>query len=451
MDFENHDPNDVFKSFKVSGRWHMDIGTINVVIAGGIDYPFPPLIPVHQNFPRKRVDDITNTIATEMKKIPRDKVAGKSIAITVGSRGITAIVEIVQTLVRELKNLGGKPFIVPAMGSHGGATAAGQLNILAGYGITEDSIGAPVRSSMEVVEVSQLEDGTPIYTDRLAYEADAIIIANKIKPHADFKGSYESGLAKMLSIGLAKHKGAVALHRHGFAQFHDLLPKVANVLLNRLPILFGLAILENAFDDLMHLEIIQPEDILSREKELLKIAKEALGRLLFPSIDLLIIDEIGKDISGEGMDPNVTGRPGSGLPGFDAPDIQKIVVLDVTPKSHGNGVGIGLADVSTRTCIEKIDLGAVYTNAITATILDPAKLPIIMNSDRDALAIALKTCNRITPETARIVRIKNTLELHQILVSPAMLTTVEANANLSIAGEEAQMRFDHSGRLLSCP
>lgn len=428
----------------------MEISTFNVVVEGGMEYPFPSLIPINQSFSRERIENISNTIASEMKKIPKDIISGKTIAITVGSRGITGMVSIIRALVQELKACDGEPFIVPAMGSHGGATDEGQIKILASYGITEDSIGAPIRSSMEVVEVSQLDDGTPLYTDRLAYEADAIIIANKIKPHADFKANYESGLVKMLSIGLAKHKGAVTLHRHGFDQFHDILPRVAEVLLDRLPVLFGLAILENAFDELMSLEIIPTEKILSREKELLKISKQSIGRLLFPEIDLLIIDEIGKNISGEGMDPNVTGRPGSGLPGFNAPEIQKIVVLDITPQSHGNGVGIGLADISTRNCIEKIDLGAVYTNAITATILNPAKLPIIMNSDRDALAVALKTCNRITPETARIVRIKNTLELHRIWVSPVMLDELEKNENIEIAGKETPLEFDSSGRIFPC-
>jgi hypothetical protein len=428
----------------------MEFSTVNVVIEGGMEYPFPPLIPIDQSFSRNRIDEISNTIASEMKKIPMDSINGKSIAITVGSRGITGIVNIIGALVQELKARGGEPFIVPAMGSHGGATAEGQIKILASYGITEGSIGAPIRSSMEVVEAGQLEDGTALYTDRLAFEADAIVIANKIKPHADFKGSYESGLVKMLSIGLAKHKGAVAIHRHGFDQFHDVLPRAAEVLLARLPILFGLAILENAFDELMSLEIIPTEKVMSREKKLLEISKQSIGRLLFPKIDLLIIDEIGKNISGEGMDPNVTGRPGSGLPGFNAPKIQKIVVLDITSQSHGNGVGIGLADISTRSCIEKIDLGAVYTNAITATILDPAKLPIILNSDRDAVSVALKTCNRITPETARVVRIKNTLELHRIWVSPAMLDEVDNDENITIAGEESPMAFDSSGRILSC-
>ena len=426
----------------------MDIGTINVNIEGGADYPFPPLIPVDQHFGRERVKDIKAAIAEELEQVPPSAIAGKSIAITVGSRGITGIVDIIRALVSELKARGGHPFIVPAMGSHGGATADGQIKVLAGYGITEESTGAAIRSSMEVVEIGRLEDGTPLFIDRIASEADAIIIANKIKPHADFKGNYESGLVKMLCIGLGKHTGAVTLHRHGFDRFHEVLPRAAKVLLDRLPILFGLAILENAFDDLMRLEIVLPDRILSREKELLELAKASIGRLLLPRIDVLIIDEIGKNISGEGMDPNVTGRPGSGLPGFSAPQIQKIVVLDVTPESHGNGVGIGLADVSTRRCVEKIDFGAMYTNAITATILEPARLPLIMNSDQEAIAVALKTCNRMTPKTARIVRIKNTLELHRIWISPALLESVENHENLSVAGSKTALSFDASGYLL---
>ncbi len=425
----------------------MDLGPINVNIEGGMEYPFPPLIPVHQHFPRVRLGAIDSHIAGELAKIPKAHVAGKSIAITVGSRGIAELVDIIRALVAELKAMGGHPFIVPSMGSHGGATADGQVAVLAGYGVTEASVGASIRSSMEVVKVAELEDGTPLYTDRLAYEADAIVIANKVKPHADFKARYESGLVKMLAIGLAKHKGAVALHNHGFERFKDILPNAATRLLENLPILFGVAILENAFDDLMDIELIPTDQIMTREKELLEIAKSSIGKLKFDDIDVLIVDEIGKNISGEGMDPNVTGRPGSGLPGFDAPNIQKIVALDVTPQSHGNGVGIGSADFSTRRCVEKIDLGAVYTNAITATIVNPAKLPMVLNSDHDALVVAARTCNLTTPQNIKIVRIKNTLEVHEVRVSPALLREVEENEALSIAGEAAAMVFDKNGRL----
>lgn len=426
----------------------MDLGPINVKIEGGLDYPFPPLTPVDQHFPRPRLEDIDGRLRSELAKIPNQDLAGKSVAITVGSRGIAGIVEITSGLVAGLKSKGALPFIVPAMGSHGGATAEGQLAVLAGYGITEDTIGAEIRSSMDVVEVARLPDGTPLYTDRHAAEADAIVVMNKVKPHADFKARYESGLVKMLSIGLAKHKGAVALHSHGFARFQDVLPQAAERLLEHLPVVFGLAILENAFDDLMDLEVIPAGQIMSREKALLDIAKASIGRLQFPEIDVLIVDEIGKNISGEGMDPNVTGRPGSGLSGFDAPNIQKIVALDVTPQSHGNGVGIGSADISTRRCVEGIDLGAMYTNAITATILAPAKLPMVLETDRDAIAVALKTCNLVTPRTAKIVRIRNTLEIHRLWVSAALLDHVHASQNLSIAGPASEVAFDPAGRLL---
>ncbi len=425
----------------------MDLGPINVNIEGGMSYPLPPLIPVDQHFELKRLHDIEAAVIAQLDRIPDTQVIGKSIAVTVGSRGIMGLVEITRALVAGLRTKGAAPFIVPSMGSHGGATAEGQVAVLKGYGITEESTGAEIRSSMEVVQIDRLDDGTPLYIDRIASEADGIVIANKIKPHADFKGGFESGLVKMLCIGLGKHKGAVALHNHGFARFHDILPKAGARLLERLPVLFGLAILENAFDDLMDLEIIPPAEILTREKELLEIAKASIGRLNFTDIDVLIVDEIGKNISGEGMDPNVTGRPGSGLPGFDAPNIQKIVALDVTPQSHGNGVGIGSADLSTRQCVEKIDLGAVYTNAITATILNPAKLPMVLNSDHDAIVVALKTCNLITPETARIVRIKNTLEIQRVWISPALLSHVEASERLSVAGAGRPMEFDATGRL----
>jgi hypothetical protein len=425
----------------------MEIGDIDVNVEGGLDCTLPPLIPIDQHFERKRVHEIQATVDAQLAAVPDHDIEGKSIAITVGSRGIANLPEILCALLAALQSKGGKPFVVPAMGSHGGATVAGQIEVLAGYGITEERLGVPIRASMDVVKVCELEDGTPLYIDRIASEADSIVIANKIKPHADFKADYESGLVKMLCVGLGKHAGAMALHHHGFARFPEILPRAATRLLDELPVLFGLAILENAFDELMQIEVVPRDRILAREKELLEIAKRSIGRLPFAAIDLLIVDEIGKNISGEGMDPNVTGRPGSRLPGFQAPDIQKVVVLDVTPQSHGNGVGIGIADLTTRACVEKIDLGAMYTNAITATILDPAKLPVILNTDRDAICVALKTCVGTTPRTAKIVRIHNTLELHRIWVSPSLLDEVDSNRNLTIAGPEAPLEFEHSGRL----
>ena len=428
----------------------MQLENTEITLDGGLNYQFPRMVAVEQHFPRKCVENIEHIIDEEMAKVAGPALSGKKIAITAGSREIAGIVEILRALGSQLRGWGAQPFIVPAMGSHGGATAAGQIQILKGLGITEESVGMTIHSSMETVEVARFEDGTPLYCDRLAYEADGMVICNKIKPHADFKGDYESGLVKMLTIGLAKHTGATTLHVHGFDRFHEVLPRAARMMLSKLPILFGVAIIENAYHELMSVEIIEPEQILQKEKELLKIAKSNIARLLLPSIDLLIVDEIGKNISGEGMDPNVTGRPGSGLTeGFEAPEIQKIVILDVTDVSHGNGVGIGMADITTLPCVNKIDFNAMYTNAVTATILEPAKIPLVMNNDKEALALALRTCNRTTPPKARVVRIKNTMELSNILVSEACLPAVGTNPALSVSGRPQSLKFDGAGNLIS--
>ncbi len=310
-------------------------------------------------------------------------------------------------------------------------------------------MGVDILSSMETVQIGTLEDGIPVYCDKIAFESDGIVVVNKIKPHADFKGDYESGLVKMMSIGLGKHQGATALHQQGFDSFHELLPRVGKCFVDNAPILFGIAILENAYDNPMIIEAIPSEDILSREKELLRIAKDNIARIKLDSVDVLIIDEIGKNISGEGMDPNVTGRPGSYLnEGFEAPPIQKIVVLDITEESHGNGAGIGMCDISTVGCVEKIDLGVMYTNSITATILGPAKLPLIMNNDKEAIAIAMKTCVRTDLQNMKIVRIKNTLELDSIEVSEACIEEIESKEDLIIESEPFEMKFDEAGGLL---
>lgn len=428
----------------------MRLEQTKITLEGGLNFDFPRMFEVEQHFPRRCVTDIEGTIQEEIKKLEGTDFSGKQIAITAGSREIAGLSEILRSIGNQLKSWGAQPFIIPAMGSHGGATASGQEQILLSLGIDEKTLGMPIRSSMETIEVARLEDGTPLYCDRLAFEADGIVICNKIKPHADFKGAYESGLVKMLTIGLAKHKGATALHVHGFDRFHAVLPSAAGILMDKLNIVFGVAIIENPFHELMTVEVIRPDAILSREKKLLIEAKQNIARILLAEIDLLIIDEIGKNISGEGMDPNVTGRPGSGLrEGFEAPAIQKIVVLDITDVSHGNGVGLGMADITTLPCVNKIDFNAMYTNAVTATILDPAKIPLVTNNDREALALALRICNRVTLETARVVHIKNTMNLNHILVSEAYLPEIEANESLTIKGSARSLEFDSSGHLLT--
>lgn len=429
----------------------MDFGKINVKIEGGFDnIKIPKMIRIKQKFNDDRIEDIESKIKEEIKNnICLSNLEGKKIAITAGSRGIKEIDKITLCVIKELKAAGAKPFIVPAMGSHGGATAEGQREFLTNYNITEEAMGVQIISSMETVLIDTLEDGIPVYCDKNAYESDGIVVINKIKPHADFKGDYESGLVKMMAIGLGKHKGATYLHKQGFDTFHELLPRVGKSFINHAPILFGLAIVENAYDNPLIIEVIQPEDILDREKELLRIAKDNIARIKLDEIDVLIIDEIGKNISGEGMDPNVTGRPGSYLnEGFEAPSIQKIVVLDITEESHGNGAGIGMSDISTVKCISKIDLGAMYTNSITATILGPAKLPVIMNNDKEAIMIAIKTCNRIDFENVKIVRIKNTLELDEIEVSETYYDAVKERRDMEMISEPYELKFDEKQFLI---
>lgn len=429
----------------------MDFGQINIKVEGGFDdIKIPEMIKIRQKFNNDMIQDIESKIKEEIRnKIDLSNLKGKRIAITAGSRGTKEIDKITLYVIKELIAAGAKPFIVPSMGSHAGATAEGQKEFLANYNITEETMGVRIISSMETVLIDTLEDGIPVYCDKNAYESDGIVVINKIKPHADFKGDYESGLVKMMAIGLGKHKGATYLHKQGFDTFHELLPRIAKSFINNAPILFGLAIVENAYDNPLIIEVIKPEDILDREKELLKIAKDNIARIKLDEIDVLIIDEIGKNISGEGMDPNVTGRPGSYLnAGFEAPSIQKIVVLAITEESHGNGVGIGMSDITTVNCISKIDLGAMYTNAITATILGPAKLPVIMNNDKEAIIIAIKTCNKIEPENAKIVRIKNTLELDEIEVSVAYYDNIKERKDLEIISKPYEMKFDDRLKLL---
>ncbi|MFT5875410.1 MAG: hypothetical protein ACI8WT_004403 [Clostridium sp.] len=429
----------------------MDFGKINVMIEGGFnDIKIPKMIKIKQKFHDEAIENIESKTKVEIRnKIYLSNLKGKKIAITAGSRGIKKIDIILLCVIDELKAVGAEPFIVPSMGSHGGATAEGQKEFLANYNITEESMGVKIISSMETVLIDTLEDGIPVYCDKNAYESDGIIVINKIKPHADFKGDYESGLVKMMAIGLGKHKGATNLHKQGFETFHELLPRVGESFINNAPILFGIAIVENAYDNPLIIEAIGRKDMMRREKELLKIAKDNTARIKLDEIDVLIIDEIGKNISGEGMDPNVTGRPGSYLnEGFEAPLIRKIVVLDITKESHGNGAGIGMCDISTVGCVSKIDLGTMYTNSITATILGPSKLPTIMNNDKEAIIIAIKTCTRIEFENVKIVRIKNTLELDEIEVSEVYYDSIKDCIDLKIISEPYELKFDNKLKLL---
>ncbi|HHY33542.1 MAG TPA: DUF2088 domain-containing protein [Firmicutes bacterium] len=389
----------------------------------GVDVPLPRGLWVRQPLERGKITDIRSVLSEKMARsgVEARIRKGGRVAIAVGSRGLAGLPEIVASVAEAVRARGARPFIVPAMGSHGGATAEGQRQVLADYGISERTLGIEVRASMDVVEVGRLTSGVPVYFGREAYEADGVIVINRVKPHTCFRGPIESGLAKILTIGLGKHVGATSLHAAGFSRFPELIPEAARLILARTRVLFGVATVENATGEVALIEVVPAEDILRREPELLQIARRKMGRFLFDSCDVLVVDEIGKDISGDGMDPNVTGRYSeptmAGVGGFQA---QRIVVLGLTAEAHGNASGIGVADITTQDVLDRIDFVQMYTNAVTSRVLASARLPIVVPTARDAVALALLTVTGVRPEQARVVRIRNTLELERIWVSESM-------------------------------
>jgi hypothetical protein len=372
------------------------------------------------------------------------------VAVGAGSRGIANIGTIVGATVAWLRNLGARPFVFPAMGSHGGGTSEGQLSVLEHYGITETTMGCPVRATMDVVQVGEAL-GLPVWLDRLAAEADWIGLVNRVKPHTDFKGSIESGLFKMMTIGLGKHKGAIQYHRanihHGY---ETVITSVGREMLNKARIAFGVAIVENGYDETGHIEAFNAENLEAGERRLLKDAREWMARLPFSPIDVLIVEEIGKNISGAGMDTNVIGRPSNPHEPFPAdPKILWITALDLTEESYGNATGIGNADFTTRRLVDKIDMKPTLINCITACAPNGAKVPATYDTDRDAIETALSCIGLTPPEKARVIRIKNTLMLGEIEVSEAFALDLAKRPDLKTLSDAVTLPFDVAGRLTS--
>jgi hypothetical protein len=396
-------------------------------------------------FDRPRVADIEATVARQIKRSQFG--SRKNIAIAVGSRGIANIACIVKRTVRLLHEFGLNPFLIPAMGSHGGATPEGQAQVLASYGITEHAMGCPVRSSMEVVTLPS--DGLPhaLYMDRHAFEADGILLVNRIKPHTDFHGRYESGLVKMSVIGLGKERQAVAMHHFGVRGLRDLVPQAAARILDSGKIVGGFGIVENAYDETAQIEFVPANQILAREPALLDDARKNMPRLPVDESDVLIVDELGKNISGSGMDTNIIGRiyiPGE--PNPSTPRIRSIIVDDLTGESHGNATGLGLADVITRRFYNKIDFEVTYRNIITSSFLERGKTPVVAETARDAYNIALRSCGRIPPDTERVIRIRNTLHLSELYVSSAIAAQLSQSPEISVS-DKASETFTSAGEL----
>jgi hypothetical protein len=426
----------------------LNIDNIRPTFANSKPYPFPKLVPVLQRFPEDVVEDVEQETLSQLAGLPSLELRGKRIAITAGSRGIYGQVAAIKTLVSHLKSKGADPFVVPAMGSHGGATAEGQLAVLESLGITESSVGAPIHSSMEVVEIGRLDENTPVCCDKNAFESDGIVVCNRIKAHTAFAADYESGLLKMMLIGLGKHLGTTAAHKLGFSRFHEVVPAAAQAMLESAPVLFGLGIVENAYNGVAKIEVIPKERIFEREKALLEYSKQLMGKLLVSEIDVLIVDAIGKDISGGGMDSNVTGRSASGVKRDYTPNIGQIVVRDLTKATKGNGIGIGLADITTRRAAEKMNLGITYTNALTARTPITTRVPLIAETDREAIEIACRMAVADENDQIRIVQIANTKQINRIWLSAAYLPEIEQRGDLVIDGEAQSIEFDESGNQL---
>ncbi|GCE08796.1 lactate racemase domain-containing protein [Dictyobacter aurantiacus] len=401
--------------------------------------PLPPLQLLRQRFPRPRVEDVAGAVveAIESRNLREQIRPGARIAITAGSRGIADLALVVRTVAETLKQYGAEPFIVPAMGSHGGATPEGQREIVESLGVTEEYCGAPIISSLDVDLLGTLPNGLPVHIDRAANAADGIIVLNRVKPHTDFTAPIESGLSKMLAIGLGKHKGALTLHSWGLDGLCVQLPEVARFSVAHAAILCGLAIVENAYDEVAEIACIPPEGIGTEpERLLLDRARALMPRLPWDELDVLVVDEIGKNISGAGMDPNITGRMRWGPQKRTAVEATAIAVLRLTEASHGNAIGLGMADFTTARLYEQLDSQSFYINSLTAGViaLNSTKLPPIMESEREAVAAAIRSCGRPDLTQVRLARIKNTLSLEYLLASPASLEHLRSDCDIELLG-----------------
>jgi hypothetical protein len=400
------------------------------------------LIKIRQTFDRTHIPDeqIERVVKQQFHDSGVVIPQASRLAIAVGSRGITNLPRIVRAVAQCVQEQGGKPFLVPAMGSHGGATAEGQRQILESYGITEQAMDAPIHASMEVVELPS--DGLPnkVYMDKLAYEADGTIVINRVKVHTAFHGDIESGLLKMCVIGLGKHKGALELHSYGAQGLRELISPTARQILVHGNILLGFAIAENAYEETAMIKAVLPEDFEREEKTMLQWVKQHMPRLPVDQLDVLIVEEFGKHISGTGMDVNIIGRLKIATePEPDTPKITSIILLDLSNKSHGNANGMGLADVITRRFFKKIDFQATYENILTTGFLERGKMPLIAETEEQALEYALKPCGIADPAQARIIRIKNTLTLDELWVSQKVLEELRSQEHIEVTDESMDL------------
>ena len=426
-----------------------DDGTVSRLLK---DVRLPRMFHAAQRFADTHIkrEEIEAAIFHEIRRSGMDMRVkpGMRVAITAGSRGIRNVDEITRSIAAFVKSRGAIPFIVPAMGSHGGATAEGQTELLAGYGITPDAMGCEILSSMETELLGYSDLGKPVYMDKNAYEADGVILSCRLKPHNAFRGPVESGPCKMMTVGLGKQKGAEQVHADGMDIIAKNIPSMARVTLGTGKILFALPCLENAYDQTMMFEAIAPQDILRREEELLKIAFANMPSILVGAGDVLIVDCVGKNFSGTGVDPNITGT-------FSTPyasggvEVQRTCFLNLSEESHGNSLGVGLASAITRRIFDRIDADAMYTNCITSTVIRSAMIPCVLSTDKEAVQFCLRTCNRIDGDNPRVIRIQNSLHLGQVMLSEAYYRDVLAGRYDGLTALDApeDMLFSEEGTL----
>lgn len=411
----------------------------------GENVAFPKMYKIRQNLNDEKINDIPAEVFKEFDNIGlREKIKkGSKIAVCGGSRGINNIALIVKSVCDYVKDCGATPFIVPAMGSHGGATAEGQKHVLEKFGMSEEAMGCEICSSMETVQFEDTEIGTPVYFDKIAFESDGVIVVNRIKPHTDFTAENESGIVKMLSVGLGKQKGASAMHDNGLGR---TIPQTTEIIIKNAPILAGLGIVENSKDETYILKSVKPENFIEEDAKLLKISYNQVPKLPFDDVDILIVEEMGKQFSGTGMDTKVLGR----LKIADekeptAPRVKKLVTLRLSEDSYGNALGIGLADITVKKLVDSIDYDAMYSNLITTTFLERGKVPVFMPTEKEAIGVAFRTSGGMKKETAKIMIIKNTLHLGEVIVSESIYN--EIKNDVTLIEENIKVSFNDKGEL----
>ena len=427
---------------KASEMLFTDYAVLDEILA---DTLIPRMFKVRQLFPDESIDDVYSETLDKLRSADIKKPAnGMNICITASSRGIDRQKEILKAIVDYVKENGASPFVIPAMGSHGGATAAGQLELLEEYGITDEYLGCPIKSSMDTVSLGKVQDGDKtleVYIDKYAYEADGVIVFNRIKSHSAFRGPYESGLMKMMAIGMGKQEGAESLHCDGFGTFKNRIFLFGNHVRTHMNIMFGVSTVENAHDHCNRIDAINTEDIPTREKELLAYAFTLMPKLPVQEADVLVVGQIGKDFSGSGMDPNITGTWATPYGGGGLKK-QRVAVLDVSDASHGNALGVGNADTTTLRLFDKVDFMAMYPNVLTNTVFKTIKIPMVLKNDEMAIKGAIKTCNDIDKENIRVVLIRNSLDINEIYLSEAYWRECAGRNDLHVLSSPQPLEFD---------